>query len=290
MSHIPVLLKEVINLLDVSPGKTFIDGTAGGGGHAKEIFDGIGGSGKLLLVDWDKNNVERLKEMFSGQKNVFCVLGNYGNLPELMRVNNFPKADCLLLDLGFSSDQLENGGRGFSFLKDEPLIMTYSDDSEPLKDFLKRAKLAELIKIIRDFGEESYAQKVAEAIFKNKRQIFTSRQLAEIVAGALPKSYERGRIHPATRTFQAFRIFINQELENLSGVLESLFEILKPGGRVAIISFHSLEDRIVKNCFKILEKKGRLKILTKKPIFASLEEVAKNPRSRSAKLRAAEII
>lgn len=290
MAHIPVLLKEVINLLDVNSGKDIIDGTAGAGGHAKEILQKIGGNGKLLAVDWDKTNIERLNEIFFGQKNVFCVLGNYGNLPELMRVNNFSKADGLILDLGFSSDQLENSGRGFSFLKDEPLIMTYSDDSESLIDFLKRAKLDQLIDIIRNFGEESYAKKVAEAIFKNKRQISTSRQLAEVIAEALPKSYERGRIHPATRTFQAFRIFINKELENLNKVLESLSDIIRPGGRVAIISFHSLEDRIVKNYFKILEKQGRLKILTKKPILASAEEVAKNPRSRSAKLRAVEII
>ena len=297
MSHTPVLLKEVIELLEPKEGEVIIDGTAGGGGHAKEILKLIGNAGKLLLVDWDKKAIDNLKKEMKDYKNILLTEGNYADLPEIMRENNFPKADGLLVDLGFSSGQLENSGRGFSFLKDEPLLMTYSDQSEPLCDFLKRSKLPDLIEIIRKFGEERYAKKIAEAIFAKRKEIETSKQLADIIREAVPKSYEHGhrlggasRIHPATRTFQAFRIYLNQELDNLEKILDSLAEILNPGGRVAVISFHSLEDRIVKVNFKESEKKGRLKILTEKPIIAAAQEVAVNPRARSAKLRAAMII
>ena len=290
MIHTPVLLKEVIELLDPKEGEIMVDGTAGAGGHAKEILKLISNSGKLLLVDWDKMAIARLKEEMKKYNNIFFMQGNYSDLPEIMAENNFPKADGLLLDLGFSSDQLESSGKGFSFLKDEPLIMTYSDESEPLRDFLKRAKLPDLIEIIRKFGEERYAKKIAEAIFLKRKKIETSRQLADIVRESVPGSYEHGRIHPATRTFQAFRIYINKELDNLEKLVNSLAEILKPSGRVAIISFHSLEDRIVKINFKESEKKGRLKILTKKPIIAGFEEVTINPRARSAKLRGAIMV
>ena len=254
MNHIPVLLKEVIKLLDPKEGKIMIDGTAGGGGHAKEILKLVGNSGRLLLVDWDKRAIASLKEEMKKYKNIFYKQGNYSNLLEIMAENNFPKADGLLLDLGFSSDQLENSGRGFSFLRDEPLLMTYSDESRPLRDFLKRSKLPDLIEIIRKFGEERHAKKIAEAIFIKRKEIETSVQLADIIRESVPKSYEYGRIHPATRTFQAFRIYINKELDNLENILHSLVEVLKPGGRVTIISFHSLEDRVVKINFKELEK------------------------------------
>ncbi len=289
MIHTPVLLKEVMELLRPGEGGIIIDGTAGGGGHAKEILKLIGNAGKLLLVDWDKKIIVNLKKEMKDYKNISLTEGTYANLPEIMRENNFPKADGLLVDLGFSSDQLENSGRGFSFLKDEPLLMTYSGQSEPLRDFLKRSKLPDLIEIIRKFGEERYAKKIAEAIFAKRKEIETSRQLSDIVRESVPKSYEHGRIHPATRTFQAFRIYLNQELDNLESLLHSLEQILNPGGRVAIISFHSLEDRIVKNYFRESAKKGRLKILTKKPIIASIQEIAVNPRARSARLRGAII-
>ncbi|MBI4992155.1 MAG: 16S rRNA (cytosine(1402)-N(4))-methyltransferase RsmH [Candidatus Harrisonbacteria bacterium] len=288
-AHVSVLLKEVIELLDPKRGEIMIDGTAGGGGHARELAKIAGPEGRLLIVDWDKKAVEKLKDEFKNQKNLLIVHGNYADLPEIMEKYDFFKSDGLLLDLGFSSDQLEGSGQGFSFRSDEPLIMTYDEKMQPLSDFLKKASIEELAEIINIYGEERYAKKIAEAIFRNKHQISTSRQLAEIIRQATPKSYEYGRIHPATRTFQAFRIYLNKELENLEKVLGSLEKILKIGGRVVVISFHSLEDRIVKNSFRKLAKAGRLKILTKKPITASLEEIKKNPRSRSAKLRAAII-
>jgi 16S rRNA (cytosine1402-N4)-methyltransferase len=290
MPHIPVLLHEIIKILDLKNGDAVIDGTAGAGGHAREILKHINPNGKLLLVDWDAEAIKDLKIEMKNFKNVTCIAGNYAELPNLMKKNNFPKADKLLLDLGFSSEQLEKRGRGFSFVRNEPLIMTYSDKMEPLDKFLKHTDVDELTKIIRDFGEERYAKQIAKAIISARDKIFTSKMLGEIIKEAVPKSYEKGRIHPATRTFQALRIFLNKELDNLKKFLDSLDEILNNGGRVVIISFHSLEDRIVKRYFAESAKKGRLKILTKKPIIASPEEVAVNPRSRSAKLRAAAII
>ncbi|NCN52834.1 16S rRNA (cytosine(1402)-N(4))-methyltransferase RsmH [Candidatus Wolfebacteria bacterium] len=285
--HVPVLLKEVIEALDPKKGETMIDGTAGSGGHSSEILKLIGKTGKLLLVDYDEENVKNLKDEFKSDKNVICVNGNYSSLKNIMKENNFPKADGLLLDLGFSSEQLEKRGRGFSFQKDEPLLMTYNDNLESLRDFLKYATKEELTEIIRKYGEERYTRRIAEAIYKDRKNIETSKQLANIVSAAVPGKYEKGRIHPATRTFQAFRIFINKELENIEKIIDSIDKVLSPCGRVVIISFHSLEDRIVKLKFRELYKKGRLNLLTKKPIIATKEETINNPRSRSAKLRAA---
>lgn len=287
--HTPVLLKEVINALDLKIGEAVIDGTAGSGGHAKEILKKIGESGKLLLIDWDKSNTGNLKKEFAGKDNVVCANGNYADLPEIMEKNKFPKADALLLDLGFSSEQL-GGGRGFSFMKDEPLVMTYGDESETLEQFLNRTKLEELIEIIREYGEEKYAKKIAGAIMEERHKIRTTKELADVIKKSVPQSYEHGRIHPATRTFQALRIYLNKELDNIRKVLSSLDEIMNPGGRVAVISFHSLEDRIVKQSFNELKNKGRLLLTNKKPIGPDQEEVQINPRSRSAKLRTAIII
>lgn len=290
MMHVPVLLKEVVEALNPQKGDAVIDGTAGAGGHAREILIRIGEGGNMLLVDWDDETVRTLEKEARTFSNVRVVQGNYADIPVLMEQNNFPKADALLLDLGFSSDQLLRG-RGFSFQKaDEPLLMTYSDEREPLKDLLRRISEKELREIISDFGEERYAAEIAKAIIANRNGITTSGGLAEVVKNAVPKSYEHGRIHPATRTFQALRIYINKELENLDRILKSVPDIVKPGGRVAIISFHSLEDRMVKEQFQKFEKEGRGKCLNKKPIVANFEEVARNPRARSAKLRALRIL
>jgi len=282
--HIPVLLKEVMDALNLKIGEVVIDGTAGSGGHAKEILKKIGESGKLLLVDWDRTNAENLKKEFAGKKNVVCVDGNYAGLPQIMKENKFPKANALLLDLGFSSEQL-GSGRGFSFMKDEPLVMTYSDERESLAEFLRHTNAKELIEIIRKYGEERYAKGIVENIMAERRKIRTTRELADVIKKSVPKNYERGRIHPATRTFQALRIYLNKEFENIEKVISSLEEIVGPGGRVAIISFHSLEDRIVKQSFNELKNKGRLLLVNKKPINPSQEEIQINPRSRSAKLR-----
>lgn len=286
MTHVPVLLKEVITLLNPKDGDWIIDATAGSGGHAKEILEKIGKKGKLILVDWDLENIHKLKKIFIHQSNVMYLNINYADLSAVMKKTKIPLVNGLLIDLGFSSEQLEESGRGFSFLKEEPLLMTYNQASEPLSNFLQRTTVKELGEIIKKFGEERYAELIAKSIIKNRSWIKTSRQLGEVIKEAVPVFYERGRIHPATRTFQALRIYLNRELDNLKKILQSLREIVKPGGRVAIISFHSLEDRIVKTQFKEFTQKGRLQIITKKPIVASYQEILRNRRAKSAKLRA----
>lgn len=300
MSHIPVLLNEVIGLLNPQPGEFFIDGTFGGGGHSSEILKRILPSGKLLAVDWDKEMVAKGRKIISDKlqipvsrlrKNLILECGNYADLPEILEKKKLPKADGLLLDLGFSSDQLKSK-RGFSFMVDEPLIMTYSDEREPLWKMLHGVNEKQLTNILYRFGGERYARRIAKAIKESerRRKIMTSGELAEIVRRAVPGNYERGRIDPATRTFQALRIWANGELENLEKILGELRNILKSGGRAGIISFHSLEDRLVKDAFRRGAKEGWLEILNKKPVIPSENELKANIRSRSAKLRVCRII
>ncbi|MBU6141977.1 16S rRNA (cytosine(1402)-N(4))-methyltransferase RsmH [Patescibacteria group bacterium] len=285
MIHAPVLLQEVIDVLQPRSGDTVIDGTAGAGGHAEALRARIG-SGAMLLVDWDEETVQALEKEVRSFPQVRVAHGNYADIPELQRTLPFPKADVALLDLGFSSDQLLRG-KGFSFQKrEEPLVMTYSAARGSLRDALRSLSEGELAEIITAFGEERYAKKIAKAIVARRNALQTVGDLSDAIVGAVPKSYEHGRIHPATRTFQALRIYINDELGNLAQFLRTLPEIMKPGGRVAIISFHSLEDRIVKTAFHDMEHAGIGKRITRKPISASFEEVARNPRARSAKLRA----
>lgn len=296
MSHIPVLLNEVIRLLDPKPGDFIVDGTLDGGGHAAEIIQRILPGGAFLGVDWDSEIINRAEDKISTISNlksqilkIRLVCGNYADIPEILRKEKLGQADGLLLDLGFSSDQLENSGRGFSFLKDEPLLMTYAENAKPVRQIIRELGEKELAKIIFELSGEKLAMRIARAIKEGgrKKAIETSGELAGIIRGAVSENYERGRIDPATRTFQALRIYANGELENVRTAIDNLRKVLKPGGRIVIISFHSLEDRIVKQNFKNMEKEGALKIITKKPITASMGEIRVNSRSRSAKLRAA---
>lgn len=295
--HQPVLLQEVIQYLNPQKGDFIIDGTIDGGGHAAAILKRVMPNGTLLGVDWDKSMIGLAEEKIAKSltpkaESVKIILeeGNYADLPEILKKNNLPKADGLLLDLGFSSKQLESG-KGFSFSKDEPLVMTYGDNRKPAAQILKDLKERELADVIFRFSGEKYSRRIAKAIKERlkEKQILTSGELREVVAGALPRNYERGRIDPATRTFQALRIYANDELGNLERVLKNLQAILKPGGRAAIMSFHSLEDRIVKNAFREYARIGIAEVLTKKPVVPSEEEIKNNPRARSAKLRAAEL-
>ncbi len=294
MSHIPVLLQEVLQVLSPLPGEFFIDGTLGGGGHAEAILEKIGSSGKLLAIDWDREAVESFERKAQRAKSkVIAVNDNYANIKKIMEERNLGKADGLLLDLGFSSDQVAHGkGRGFSFQNDEPLLMTYSDEHTPVRELLRRMSASELTRVIKEYGEERYAGRIAKAIVDagRKQKIETTGALAEIIRNAVPKNYEHGRIHPATRTFMALRIYTNHELENLTKVMNDLPAFLNSGARVAIISFHSLEDRLVKQRFKEYAKEGKVTLLTKKPISPTLEERARNFKSRSAKLRALQLI
>jgi 16S rRNA (cytosine1402-N4)-methyltransferase len=266
-----------------------------GGGHAAAIADIIGPTGTLLGLDWDERLLERCKARFAGQKNVIMIHGNYADLPEIMREHDLEKADGLLIDLGFSSEQLEASGRGFSFgesSKNEPLLMTYDDARTPVWQILREESEESLANIIYEFGGERMSRRIAKAIKDHgrKKPIMTAGELADVVRETLPGKYEHGRIDPATRTFQALRIYANGELENLKTLLKNLGVIVKPGRRVAIVSFHSTEDGIVKRAFQSLAKEGAIAIITKKPVEASREEISENPRSRSAKIRAAEII
>jgi 16S rRNA (cytosine1402-N4)-methyltransferase len=293
--HKPVLLNEVLKYLDPRPGNFIIDGTVDGGGHAAAIEEMIGPKGSLVGLDWDGRLLERCKERFQGKKNMTLLHGNYAELPAIIAENGFEKADGLLIDLGFSSEQLEASGRGFSFreeFKDEPLLMTYDDSRMPLYRILREESEESLANIIFEFGGERMSRRIAKAIKDHgrKKAIATAGELADVVRGVLPGAYEHGRIDPSTRTFQAFRIYANGELENLKILLGELEKIVKPGGRIAIISFHSVEDGIVKRAFQSLAKESKLEIITKKPVEATREEIKENSRSRSAKIRVAQII
>jgi len=215
---------------------------------------------------------------------VILICDNYAHAIKVL-IEREMKADGLLLDLGFSTEQMENSGRGFSFQKDEPLLMTYSRESKPVAEIIKEKTEEELANIIFELGGERRSRKIAKAI-KAEKRITSSKQLADVVSRAVSKNYERGRIHPATRTFQALRIYANDELNNLERALKNIPQLLKTNGRAVIISFHSLEDRLVKNYFRDYKKEKIVEVLTKKPIEPTREEIKENPKSRSAKLRA----
>jgi 16S rRNA (cytosine1402-N4)-methyltransferase len=290
MTHTPVLLQEVMSALDPKPGEFFIDGTLGGGGHAEEIIKRLGEKGTLLGLDWNKKAAEEFQKKTKDSKTRIIVAPrNFAELPEIIKEYNLPKADGLLLDLGFSSFELEEG-RGFSFLKDEPLLMTYSDESVPLWMALRDLSQEEIYRIVRGSGER-FAGKISEAIFRAERKgpVKTTGELVRIIEGNAPKNYEAGRIHPATRTFLAFRLYVNRELDNLRQILSRLAEIVSPGGRIAVITFQSLEDRIVKESFREMQKAGTAEAINKKPIAPGRREIIDNPRARSAKLRAIKI-
>lgn len=297
--HIPVLLKEVLRYLDPKPNQNFIDCTIGGGGHGLTILEKISPNGKLLGIDLYKEAIESLKVERSddGAKsnlktNLILVNDNFANLSQIIEKYNFKNISGILLDLGLSTDLLEKSGRGFSFLRDDPLDMRYGENEFTVtaEEIVNQWPESEIEKILRDYGEERFAKKIAEKIIveRKKEKIKTVLQLVEIIKKAVPFWYQKRRIHPATKTFQALRIVVNNELENLKKVLPQGVEILEKNGRLAVISYHSLEDRIVKKFFKEKEKEKKIKILTKKPIQSTQEEIKSNPKSHSAKLRIAE--
>jgi len=292
--HQPVLLQEVITFLDPKPGDRIIDGTVDGGGHAEAIIKKIMPGGKFLGLDWDGGMLAECKTRIAPRENIFLLHGNYADIKSILEKEKFGKADGLLLDLGFSSDQLGRG-RGFSFedaRADEPLLMTYDDSRKPVREILRTMPEKEIADIIFEFGGERFSRRIARAIAEREKRkpMMLAGELAETVRNALPRGYEHGRIDRATRTFQAFRIYANGELENLGRILDELDSIVKPGGRTVVISFHSLEDRIVKRAFRKYEKENKAEILAKKPIAPQAAEIRENPRSRSAKLRAIRML
>ena len=288
--HIPVLQNEVLKYLDPKPNQNFIDATIGEGGHAISILERTSPNGKLLGIDWSPEIIENCKlKIQNVKKRITLVCDNFVNLKEIVKRERFLAVSGILFDLGMSSWHLEESGRGFSFLKNEPLDMRYSPQN-PLtaEKIVNYWSKPEMEKILEEYGEERFAKKIAEEIIeaRQSKPIKTTSQLVEIIKKAVLSRYRHQKIHFATRTFQALRITVNDELNNLEKALPQTLEILKPGGRLVVISFHSLEDRIVKNFYRDSSPE-KLKILTKKPIRPTPEEIKINPRARSAKLRAA---
>ena len=306
-AHIPVLLKEVITYLDPKPNQNLIDCTIGGAGHARAVLERTGPEGKLLGIDWSAASIkiarENLRE-FGGR--AVLVQGNFADLKKVVEEHHFKNAQGVLLDLGLSSLELESSGRGFSFLKDEPLDMRHGEETGITAAYIvNHYNEGDLARILRAYGEERKAREIARLIMEERkaRKIGTTQDLVKIILKVT--SFQKGGIHPATKIFQALRIAVNNELENLRIVLPQALEILERGGRCIVISFHSLEDRIVKNFFRT-ESRGclcppevpqcvcdhlpQIKILNKKPTKPKIREIKQNPRSRSALLRVAEKI
>lgn len=291
--HVPVLQKEVLKYLNPKPNENFIDCTIDGGGHSLAVLEMTAPKGKILGIDWDKEILKQFEMKIKNQnkefkKRLILINDNFSNLKDILNKEKFHRISGILLDLGMSSWHLKESKRGFTFMTNEPLDMRYSP-LNPLtaEKIINYWSEGEIERILKEFGEEMFAKKIAREIINSRgiKEIKTTFQLVEIIKGAVPPAYQRKKIHFATKTFQALRIAVNEELDNLKIVLTDAVNLLDSGGRMAIISFHSLEDRLVKNFFKNLPAE-KIKILTKKPILAGREEIKINPRSRSAKLRA----
>ena len=293
--HVPVLLKEAIDFLAIRRGGTYIDATVGLGGHSYEIARRLGAPGHLIGVDKDPAALEAARARLQPSPDLVGdwpkVELRHGSFAELINDQRAATIDGLMADLGVSRLQLADATRGFSFQAEGPLDMRMNPLSgETAEQVVNQVDEVTLANLIYEFGEERRSRRIARAIVRS-RPIRSTAQLADIVsAAARPMNQAERRIHPATRTFQALRIFVNHELDDLRELLSAAPQLLKPGGRLVIISFHSLEDRIVKDLLRDGAKQGRYQLLTKKPVTASEEEIDRNPRSRSAKLRAAERI
>ena len=289
--HVPVLLKEAIDFLTVRRGGTYLDATVGLGGHSYEIAKRLGAPGHLIGFDKDPAALEMAREKLmaiseSERPHVTLMHGSFADVGERVAPASL---DGLLADLGVSSLQLSDAARGFSFQAEGPLDMRMNPMSgETAEQVVNHIDERELADVIYEFGEERRSRRIARAIVRS-RPIRTTTQLVEVVAAAA-RSMKHERIHPATRTFQALRIFVNRELDDLKALMEAAPRVLKPGGRVVVISFHSLEDRIVKDAMRAGAKDNHFRLLTKKPLTATEDEIGRNPRSRSAKMRAAERI
>ncbi len=307
--HISVLLQETIDSLAIKPDGIYVDGTTGGGGHSYEICKRLGPEGRLICIDQDTEALkaagERL-EPFARQ--ITMVKSNYSQMKEVLKEQGIDKVDGIVLDLGVSSYQLDNGKRGFSYRENAPLDMRMDQDNTvSARDIINEYSESELCRIIREYGEERFARNVARNICKKRQDkpIETTFELVDIIRGSMPAKARNAKGHPAKRTFQAIRIECNQELEVLQWALNDMVDLLKDGGRISIITFHSLEDRIVKTSFRKYENpctcppdfpvcvcgnKSKGKVITRKPILPSEEECNKNTRSKSAKLRVFERI
>ena len=291
MSHKPVLLQEIISGLEVQGDEVFVDCTLGNAGHTKAILETGVSNLTVIGIDADETATrEALIQLaeFRTNHQIHIETTYFDSLEKVLEKHNVPKIDKILFDLGFRSDQVDSAERGFSFLSEGPLNMSFASNAElTAEEVVNEWQEESLADIIYGFGEEKFARRIAKKIVEEREvaPIKTTIQLAEIIRAAVPAFYRKAKIHPATKTFQAIRITVNKELDRLQTTLPIAFEKLSPGGRIAVISFHSLEDRIVKRFFRERAKEDGAKLLTKRPIIATEEENAANPRARSAKLR-----
>jgi 16S rRNA (cytosine1402-N4)-methyltransferase len=305
--HVSIMLDQVIENLNIKPDGIYMDGTLGGAGHASAIARKLSSEGHLIGIDQDEAAISVSKKRLSGvQAQVTVVRDNYVNFKSVLEKLGISAVDGILLDLGVSSYQLDNAERGFSYMHDAPLDMRMDERAEKTAaDIVNEYSERELFHVIKDFGEDRFAQNIAKHIVqaRNKKRIETTFELNDIIRSSIPMKFQKMEGHPSKRTFQALRIELNGELRVLRDALSSMIGSLKPGGRIAIITFHSLEDRIVKNAFRTAEnpcicppqlpqcvcgRKSLGKVITRKPIIPSEEEMQENSRSRSAKLRVFE--
>ncbi|HEY6838154.1 MAG TPA: 16S rRNA (cytosine(1402)-N(4))-methyltransferase RsmH [Geobacteraceae bacterium] len=305
--HTSVLAEEVLTFLAPRPGGTYVDGTVGGGGHAALVLEASAPDGRLIGFDRDEEALKAAAARLAAfGERVTLIHGNFAGMAQELAVRGINGVDGILCDLGVSSHQLDTGARGFSFQQDAPLDMRMDTSSgSTAADLVNDLPEEELFRIIRDYGEERWAKRIAAFIVRARQTepLTTTLQLVDVIKGAIPRAKWEERLHPATRTFQALRIAVNGELESVEQGVAAGVKLLNPGGRIVIISFHSLEDRIVKESFRefsrgcicprelpicVCNHKPKLKVLTSKPVMAAPGEVEANPRARSARLRAAE--
>jgi len=292
--HVPVLLHETVDGLSLAPGDTAIDATLGLGGHSEALARVVGKNGTVLGIDADSTALALARRRLKDAPAHLCfALGNFRDIDRHAAEAGITKANGIVYDLGWNSLQL-HGGRGFSFQSDDPLVMTYA--SEPDDDTVTAERIVntwsenDLTEILRTLGEERFASRIAKGICtrRTKKPIASASELAEVVTASVPVFYRNRKIHPATKTFQALRMLVNDELSSITEGLPKAFALLSPNGRIAVIAFHSLEDALVKRIFKSFAEEYGANIITKKPLVPSNEEVRDNPRARSAKLRIIE--
>ncbi len=297
MTHTSVLLQESIDGLIITKGDVFLDCTINGGGHSEEVAKRFGQDVQIIGIDMDESALQRATKRLEAQSAKFILAqDNFRNLDTVLEKNGIKQANKILYDLGLSSNQFEDSGRGFSFQKDEPLLMTFkeklTENDLTVKEILNTWDEENIADVIYGYGEETFSRRIAKGIVEARavKPIETTGELVEIIKESTPTLYHKRKTHFATKTFQALRITVNDEIRALREGLEKGYSALAPKGRMAVISFHSIEDRIVKHFFKSKEKESGALLITKKPIVPSREEVKQNPRSRSSKLRILEKI
>lgn len=287
--HTTVLLHEAVAALEITPTSVVVDATFGGGGHAREIIKSIGNTGTYIGIDADKSAFEQAPLDISAG-NIHLVHDNFSNISNILQSLQIEQVDAVLADLGWRMEQFADGNKGLSFMHDGPLVMTFGDSKDypfTAEDIVNDWDEHVIADVLYGYADERFARRIAKNIVTHRQysRITTTKELVEIIEDSMPKFSRRSKIHPATRTFQALRIAVNNELGVLETFIKDSFTILKPGGKIAIITFHSIEDRVVKHKFKEFKEAHLAHLTPKKPIIPSDEELKNNPRARSAKLR-----